>query len=104
MRMILFFDLPTITSSNKRDYRKFHAFLIKEGFIMLQYSVYIKLAINKSVTKQVVSRLEKNKPADGSIILMEITEKQFNDMTWLIGKRSDNVLDTTTKTVFYDEE
>lgn len=36
MRMIVFFDLPTITTEDRRNYRLFRKMLIKNGFIMLQ--------------------------------------------------------------------
>ena len=46
MRVMVLFDLPTITEKNRAEYRKFHKFLIQEGFIMMQESVYTKLALN----------------------------------------------------------
>ena len=49
MRVILFFDLPTETLEDKREYRNFRKFLIKKGFLMMQESVYCKLALNQTV-------------------------------------------------------
>ena len=46
MRVLVFFDLPVITSENRRAYSKFRKFLLKNGFMMLQESVYCKLALN----------------------------------------------------------
>ena len=46
MRVLVFFDLPITTSENKRAYVKFRKFLLKNGFMMLQESVYCKLALN----------------------------------------------------------
>ena len=46
MRIMVFFDLPTLTAGNRREYAKFRKYLIKNGFIMLQESVYCKLALN----------------------------------------------------------
>ena len=42
MRILVMFDLPTETSEERRDYRKFRKNLIKNGFIMMQESVYVK--------------------------------------------------------------
>ena len=56
MRMILFFDLPTVTDANKRTYRKFHNYLLSEGFIMMQYSVYMKLTLNATSYKLKLSQ------------------------------------------------
>ena len=49
MRMIVFFDLPVLTSKQRRDYRDFRKFLLKSGFLMLQESVYCKLVQNPVV-------------------------------------------------------
>lgn len=46
MRILLFFDLPNITLEDKKEYRNFRKFLIKEGFFMMQESVYCKLLLN----------------------------------------------------------
>lgn len=43
MRIMVFFDLPTITPANRKDYANFRKYLIKNGFIMMQESVYSKL-------------------------------------------------------------
>ena len=42
MRVIVFFDLPTQTLEDKREYRKFRKFLIKKGVLMIQESVYYR--------------------------------------------------------------
>ena len=42
MRMIIFFDLPSVTYADQKEYNKFHKFLIKNGYIMMQESVYTK--------------------------------------------------------------
>ena len=49
MRVIVFFDLPVLTDANRIDYRTFRKFLIKSGFMMIQESVYCKLAQNSSM-------------------------------------------------------
>ncbi len=48
MRMLVFFDLPTLTKEDKRNYRQFRKLLIKNGFIMLQESVYCKMMTSPS--------------------------------------------------------
>ena len=46
MRLIIFFDLPVGTVAERKAYVGFRKFLINEGFLMMQYSVYSKLALN----------------------------------------------------------
>lgn len=41
MRILIFFDLPTETAKDRKTYSKFRKFLIKEGFVMMQESVYV---------------------------------------------------------------
>ena len=53
MRMLVFFDLPTLTNEDKRNYRQFRKLLIKNGFIMLQESVYCKMMTSPSVENSI---------------------------------------------------
>ena len=59
MRIIIFFDLPTVTYWDKREYTRFRKFLIKSGFIMMQESVYSKLANNSSVASSVKENIKR---------------------------------------------
>lgn len=84
MRILVFFDLPTETSKDRKVYSKFRKFLIKEGFVMMQESVYVKLVLNNSVANAVREKIERNKPSKGLIQLLVITEKQFNSMEYIV--------------------
>lgn len=87
MRILVFFDLPTETSKDRKVYSKFRKFLIKEGFVMMQESVYVKLVLNNSVTNAVKEKIEKNKPSKGLVQLLVITEKQFNSMEYIVRRK-----------------
>ena len=87
MRILVFFDLPTETSKDRKVYSKFRKFLIKEGFVMMQESVYVKLVLNNSVTNAVREKIEKNKPSKGLVQLLVITEKQFNSMEYIVRRK-----------------
>ena len=39
MRVLVFFDLPTETETDRRNYRQFRRGLLKSGFFMMQESV-----------------------------------------------------------------
>ncbi|MEG1791023.1 MAG: CRISPR-associated endonuclease Cas2 [Clostridia bacterium] len=99
MRMILFFDLPSISQSDLRAYRAFRKFLISEGFLMMQESVYCKLVLNNSVEDGVKNRIIKNKPQKGLVQLMIVTEKQYARMEYLVGEKNSIVLDTDERLV-----
>lgn len=100
MRQIVMFDLPSGTPEEKKEYRKFRKFLIEEGFLMLQYSVYTKLSLNDTQAKTVIRRIEKNKPKGGSVIVLKVTEKQFAGMTYVNGNKDDAVANTDARLVF----
>lgn len=94
MRMIVFFDLPTITTEDRRNYRLFRKMLIKNGFIMLQESVYCKLMISPSVEKSINNLLQKNKPPKGLIQTLMVTENQFVKMNFIVGESTNDIIDS----------
>lgn len=87
MRILVFFDLPTETSKDRKIYSKFRRFLVKEGFIMMQESVYSKLTLNNSITNAIRDKIEKNKPPKGIVQMLVITEKQFSSMEYIVRKQ-----------------
>ena len=99
MRMIVFFDLPTVTAKERRDYNKFRKGLIKEGFIMMQESVYVKLALNNSIVNSEREKIKKIKPKNGIIQLLIITEKQFSGIEYLLGGSNNSTLDNTERLI-----
>lgn len=99
MRLVLFFDLPTETSKNRRDYRAFRKKLIKAGFIMLQESVYSKLVINRASLDLIKKRISGICPDEGSVMCLTVTEKQFDMMDIFAGGVDMRVVDTTDELV-----
>lgn len=85
MRTILFFDLPTLTSKNRKDYRSFVKLLIRNGFYRIQESVFVKMSINPQAAETCTKFIDRHKPPEGSIILLTVTEKQFASMDILLG-------------------
>lgn len=94
MRVIVFFDLPVETDTDRRNYRKFRKFLIKDGFLMLQESVYAKLALNFTQVEQIISAVKKEKPEKGSVQILSVTEKQFSKMEHLSGKIDTDIINS----------
>lgn len=99
MRVIVFFDLPVQTSAQRRSYAKFRKFLIKSGFLMMQESVYCKLALNQTVLEAIIKNVKKNRPEEGLVQLMAVTEKQFSRMEFITGSRCSEVLDSDERLV-----
>ena len=99
MRVIVFFDLPTESLLNKQEYRKFRKFLIKKGFIMLQESVYCKLALNQTAANLIVNSVKEIRPQDGLVQLLTITEKQFSKMEFICGEGDNCIIDSDERLV-----
>ena len=99
MRVLVFFDLPVITEENRRAYRKFRKFLLKNGFLMLQESVYCKLALYSTAVRTIVDNVHKNKPEEGLIQLLTVTEKQYAKMDIIIGNIKNEILDSDERLV-----
>ena len=92
MRMILMFDMPTDTVEERKAYRKFRKFLLSEGFIMHQYSVYSKLLLNNTANTAMIGRLKANNP------------KQFARMIYLYGDKNTSVANSDERLVFLGED
>lgn len=88
MRMVLFFDLPMNTKEERRIYNKFRKFLVSNGFVMLQFSVYVKIFPNRISLFQYIEGLKRNLPSKGNIRIMAVTEKQYEKMLLLVGGKS----------------
>lgn len=99
MRVLVFFDLPVVTAENRREYTRFRKFLLKNGFLMLQESVYCKLALNGTAEKAIIDNVYKNRPEEGLVQLLSVTEKQYSKMNIIIGNVKSEVLDSDERLV-----
>lgn len=94
MRIIVMFDLPTETPLHRHNYGKFRRYLIKSGFMMLQESIYVKLALNQNMANSIVDSIKKNKPPEGLVQILSVTEKQFSKIEIITGEYSNDTVDT----------
>lgn len=99
MRIIVFFDLPTISANDKREYRRFRKFLIKKGFLMIQESVYTKIALNQTAAMNIEKTVRENKPQVGLVQMLTVTEKQYAKMEYVIGDKQCNIVDSDDRLV-----
>lgn len=87
MRLVVFFDLPVLTAAQRKSYRKFRKFLIKDGYVMMQESVYSKMVLDGTIADATIARLRRNRPAQGLVQVLRVTEKQFSGMVEIVGTR-----------------
>ena len=99
MRVLVLFDLPMVSAQEKRIYSKFRKYLIKNGFLMMQESVYCKMALNQTAATSIMDGVRKNSPKEGIIQMLCITEKQYSKMECICGEVKRQVLDTDERLV-----
>lgn len=100
MRVIVFFDLPVKTKMDRRQYTLFRNFLLDQGFIMIQKSVYSKIVLNKSGAETVIRNIESNKPKEGNVQLLTISERQYENIRFIVGESQKEVIDSRDRLVF----
>ena len=88
MRIIVFFDLPVVKKKERKVYSQFRRFLLNDGYDMVQYSVYSRLCNGNDMAEKHLKRLNQSLPAKGSVRCLTITEKQYEDMKFLVGTPS----------------
>ncbi len=87
MRVMVFFDLPVTSERERRVATQFRNFLIKDGYYMLQYSVYVRLCGGQDSVDDALNRLKYAAPHTGSIRCLAVTEKQYNHMKLIVGEK-----------------
>lgn len=88
MWVLAMFDLPTDTPKMRKRYRQFREKLLKDGFIMLQFSVYARPCANKERADIHAARVEDAVPDEGQVRVLTLTELQFLRMKIFSGKYS----------------
>ena len=99
MRTIVFFDLLNVYLKDKRNYLLFRKYLLSEGFIMLQESVYSKIVLNQEQAKLLLERLRKKAPKKGIIQVLTITERQYAKIEFIIGETNTKIINNEDRLV-----
>ena len=99
MRTIVFFDLPNIYAKDRRNYNEFRRYLLSEGFVMMQESVYSNIVLNTQQSEGLMDRLRKKSPKKGLIQVLTITEKQYSQIEYIIGKSNTKIIDTEDRLI-----
>ena len=85
MRILVFFDLPVKTKSQRRAATRFRNFLLGDGYHMVQYSVYARICNGVDSVAVHKNRLYQAVPTRGAVRMLVITEKQYNHLEILLG-------------------
>ena len=80
MWVLVFFDLPTETKKDRKNYASFRKKILADGFAMFQFSMYIRHCNSKENADVHIKRVKSILPPDGNVGIMCITDKQFGMM------------------------
>lgn len=101
MWLFAMFDLPVDTKAARKRYAQFRKTLIKEGFSMLQFSVYARYCPSEEVATSYKQRIRPMMPPDGQVRLLSVTERQFGRMEVYFGKRRKAVEDPPVQLMLF---
>ena len=90
MWILVFFDLPTFTKEERKAHTKFRKELMGNGFLMFQFSIYIRHCPSMENATVHINRVKSYLPDKGKVGIMCITDRQFGMMQLYFGKRVEN--------------
>ncbi len=97
MRIILSYDLAMQEYEDKKAYTKFRKELLRRGYIMIQYSLYMKCINASTKLDYEIKAVQKFLPIHGNVRIFTVTEKQYHSGPILIGRRNKNELVNTNE-------
>ncbi len=86
MWILVFFDLPTETKREKKTYTDFRKALLKDGFTMFQFSIYVRHCASMENAEVHIKRIHNNLPRLGKVGILCITDKQFANIQLFYGE------------------
>lgn len=87
MWVMVLFDLPTEDAKARKAYAHFRKGLMKDGFSMMQYSVYTRHCASRENTDVHIKRVRSMLPPEGIVSIITITDKQFGDIKNFWGRK-----------------
>ena len=87
MWVLVFFDLPTETSAERKIYARFRKDIMRDGFQMFQFSIYLRHCASRENADVHIKRVKKILPEKGHVGIMCVTDKQFGMMEIFHGKK-----------------
>ena len=101
MWLFVFFDLPVKTKPERRTATQFRNFLLKDGYMMIQFSVYARICNGQDRIDKHLQRLHLSIPQKGSVRVMQVTDKQYERMKILVGTKKNNEKTKTEQLVLF---
>ncbi|NBC84515.1 MAG: CRISPR-associated endonuclease Cas2 [Bacteroidetes bacterium] len=89
MWVFVFFDLPVVTKKQRRKATLFRKSLEKNGFTMMQYSVYTRHCASRESADMHVKRIKSMVPEEGQVSILMITDKQYGNIINFWGAKTE---------------
>ncbi len=87
MWVMVFFDLPTETKQERKIYARFRKELMRDGFTMFQFSIYVRHCPSRENADVHIRRVKKLLPPAGNVGILTITDKQFGQIEMFSGRK-----------------
>lgn len=91
MWVMVFFDLPTETKKDIKNYNIFRKRLIQDGFTMFQFSIYLRHCASRENADVHIKRVKNMLPPSGQVGILCVTDKQFGCMELFVGEKETKV-------------
>lgn len=88
MWVLVLFDLPTETQQDRKAYTEFRKQLVRDGFVMFQFSIYIRHCASVENADVHIRRVKAILPQYGKVGIICITDKQFGKIELFFGRKS----------------
>ena|SRR5579872_5679331 len=92
--VLVLFDLPTETKADRKRYTEFRKRIMKDGFTMFQFSIYVRHCNSRENADVHIKRVQKSLPPAGHVVIMTITDKQFGMIEIFKGKEKEPLPNT----------
>lgn len=89
MWLFVSFDLPVTTKTARKRANRFRRNLKKDGFTMMQYSVYTRHCASRQSAKVHIKRVKSFVPPKGHVSIFSITDKQYSNIINFWGAKSE---------------
>ena len=93
MWLFAMFDLPVDEPVLRKEYAQFRKSLLKEGFTMLQYSVYVHYVASEEAEQVYRGKVQASLPSHGQVRVISLTDRQFEKMEVFVGKKRERAED-----------
>lgn len=87
MWLVAMFDLPVAEPQDRRNYARFRGALLKDGFMMLQFSVYARYVRSEEAAEAHRKVVRMAVPPEGEVRLIAVTDHQFGKMEVYYGRK-----------------